>query len=61
MALIRRRKERASGFSLNALGFAGYLLATENSDLGWLEQHGGERLLQEVVSGISDATDDSES
>lgn len=60
MALIRRRKERASGFSLNALGFAGYLLATENSDLGWLEHHGAERLLQEVVSRISDATDDSE-
>lgn len=61
MALIRRKKERASGFSLNALGFAGYLLATQNSDLGWLEHNGGERLLQEVVSRISDATDDSES
>ena len=61
MALIRRRQERSSGFSLNALGFAGYLLATENSDLDWLERNGGERLLQKVVSQISDATDDSES
>ena len=61
MAWIRRKQERASGFSLNALGFAGYLLATENSDLSWLAHNGGECLLQEVVSGISDATDDSKS
>ena len=61
LALIRRKQERASGFSLNALGFADYLLATENSDLSWLAHNGGECLLQEVVSGISDATDDSKS
>lgn len=58
MALIRRKMERASGFSLNALGFAGYLLATQNSDLDWLELNGGERLLQHVVSPIRVATDD---
>lgn len=49
IALIRRSQERASGFSLNALAFAGYLLATQKSDLDWLKRNGGERLLQEVV------------
>ena len=61
MAVIRRKQERASGFSLNALAFAGYLLATQNSDLDWLKRNGGERLLQEVVDSISGATDDRKS
>lgn len=47
---VRRRKEHQAGFSINALGFAGYLLATEGSQLEWLSQHGPWRLLQEVAA-----------
>lgn len=45
---VRRRQEHWAGFSINALGFAGYLLQAENSDLGWLEREGPWRLLQQV-------------
>jgi ATP adenylyltransferase len=37
---VRRWREHGAGFSINALGFAGYLLCTEASDLPWLERHG---------------------
>ena len=50
---IRREKENCAGFSLNALGFAGYLLATDNSDLDWLEQHGPLELLKQVATPAS--------
>ena len=49
MALIRRRCEEACGFSINALGFAGYLLATEQSDQDWIQQNGAEALLRRGV------------
>ena len=49
MALIRRRREGVAGFSINALGFAGYLLATDCSNLDWLLEKGPETLLQRVV------------
>ena len=49
MALILRSQEGVHGFSVNALGFAGYLLSTSVSDLPWLEQAGPEALLREVV------------
>ena len=52
MAMVRRRREGAAGFSINALGFAGYLLATANSDLNWLKTHGPEALLREVILEI---------
>lgn len=42
---VRRRQEHCAGFSLNALAFAGYLLATEHSQLDWLERHGPWALL----------------
>ena len=47
---IRRVREHCAGFSLNALGFAGYLLATEQSDLGWLDQNGAWALLGQVAA-----------
>jgi len=47
---VRRRKEHCAGFSLNALGFAGYLLSTEHSDLTWLAREGPWALLQAVAS-----------
>ena len=59
MALIRRSQDECHGFSVNALGFAGYLLATDRSDLSWLQAHGGDQLLRMVVSdpgGCTDAT-----
>ncbi len=45
MVMVRRRKEHHVGFSVNALGFAGYLLATKHSDLDWLRGRGGDALL----------------
>lgn len=47
---VRREREHCAGFSLNALGFAGYLLATQRSDLAWLSQHGPWRLLEAVAA-----------
>lgn len=46
MAVVPRVLEGSRGFSLNALGFAGYLLATEASDLDWLRSHGPLPLLR---------------
>jgi ATP adenylyltransferase len=46
---ILRTREHAAGFSLNALGFAGYLLLTEQSDLPWLNRHGPWELLRAVA------------
>ncbi len=46
---VRRRQEHCAGFSLNALAFAGYLLATEQSSMPWLQQHGPWLLLQEAA------------
>tara|TARA_Y100000991_G_scaffold154845_1_gene117793 strand:- start:622 stop:1437 length:816 start_codon:yes stop_codon:yes gene_type:complete len=48
MAMVRRRIESHAGFSVNALGFAGYLLATKNSNLDWLRTSGGDALLDLV-------------
>ncbi len=47
---IRRVREHAAGFSVNALGFAGYLLLTEHSKTGWLERHGPWSLLEAVAA-----------
>lgn len=53
---IRRTREHWAGFSINALGFAGYVLITEHSDQAWLEQQGPLALLQAVAAGRSDPT-----
>ena len=50
---VRRRREKEAGFSVNALGFAGFLLQTKNSDLAWLRQHGPWALLEAVASADS--------
>ena len=49
MIVIRRSRDCINGFSVNALGFAGYLLATEHSDIHWLDNNGPEYLLENVV------------
>lgn len=46
---VRRRREHCAGFSVNALGFAGYLLRTRRSDLDWLKEHGPWQLLAAVA------------
>ena len=52
MALILRGRDGVRGFSVNALGFAGYLLSTDASDRSWLKDHGGDALLRDVVKAI---------
>jgi ATP adenylyltransferase len=47
---VRRVKEHCAGFSVNGLGFAGYLLCTELSDRDWLQRHGPWRLLEAVAA-----------
>ena len=46
---IRRHQEHGAGFSINGLGFAGYLLITDRSDLAWLREHGPWKLLAAVA------------
>tara|TARA_Y100001968_G_C19335906_1_gene706835 strand:+ start:123 stop:944 length:822 start_codon:yes stop_codon:yes gene_type:complete len=49
MSIITRRKEGTRGFGINALGFAGYFLATNKSDVDWLVKNNPLGLLEEVV------------
>ncbi len=51
---VRRVKEHCAGFSINGLGFAGFLLCTAHSDLGWLRAHGPWALLKEVAAPQDD-------
>ena len=56
VALVRRLRDGCHGFSVNALGFAGYLLSTQGADQQWLATHGPERLLEEVVDPFRGST-----
>jgi ATP adenylyltransferase len=47
---VRREREHWAGFSVNALGFAGYLLITQTSDEDWLARHGPLELLRAVAA-----------
>jgi ATP adenylyltransferase len=49
---VRRVREHCAGFSINALGFAGYLICTAASDQDWLLRHGPWQLLQEVAAPV---------
>jgi len=49
IALIKRANDKILGFSVNALGFAGYLLVTEKSDTRYLKLNGPEILLENFV------------
>ncbi|MFM7695782.1 MAG: ATP adenylyltransferase [Vulcanococcus sp.] len=49
---VERVQEHWAGFSINALGFAGYLLITQGSDLDWLQRHGPWELLQAVAAPL---------
>ena len=50
MAIILRGKSHTKGFDINALGFAGYFLATKNSETEFLLKNGPDSLLRGVVS-----------
>jgi ATP adenylyltransferase len=47
---VVRRCEHQAGFSINSLGFAGYLLFTQHSDRDWLRRHGPWALLASVAA-----------
>lgn len=49
---VRREQEHCAGYSVNALGFGGYLLATKRSDLHWLRSHGPWELLRRVATPL---------
>ena len=49
IALIKRKTHRSKGFSINALGFAGYFLGTKESDVDALINFGPERILMDVI------------
>ena len=46
IAIIKRSYDHLHGFSINGLGFAGYLLVTEKSDIDYLRKFGPEKLLE---------------
>lgn len=50
MLTVERVQEHWAGFSINALGFAGYLLVTEGSDTAWLQRQGPWELLRSVAA-----------
>ncbi len=49
IAIIKRRNDHIHGFSINALGFAGYLLVTDKSDINYLKKYGPEKLLENFI------------
>ena len=49
IALIKRKTDRSNGFSINALGFAGYFLGTKRSDVDALINFGPEKILKDVI------------
>ena len=49
IAIIKRKYDHIHGFSINGLGFAGYLLVTEKSDITYLKKFGPEKLLESFV------------
>ncbi len=49
IAIIRRKFDHLHGYSINGLGFAGYLLITDKSDINYLNKFGPEKLLENFV------------
>ncbi len=49
MAIIKRSNDHIHGFSINGLGFAGYLLVNKKSDINYLKKFGPEKLLESFV------------
>ena len=49
MVLVKRKTDNLHGISINALGFAGYILVTEKSDITYLKKYGPEKLLENYL------------
>ena len=49
IALIKRGTDKYNGFSINALGFAGYFLGTKKSKIDFLIKYGAEEILKNVI------------
>ncbi len=49
ISLITRKTDKSHGFSINALGFAGYFLGTKKSDVDTLIRFGPEEILKHVI------------
>ena len=49
IAMVKRKHDHIHGFSINGLGFAGYLLVTEKSNINYLRKFGPEKLLENFV------------
>jgi len=47
--IIKRKTDNLYGISVNALGFAGYILVTEKSDKKYLKKFGPEKLLENFL------------
>ena len=47
--LIKRKTDNLFGISINALGYAGYILVTEKSDINYLRKFGPEKLLEKYL------------
>ena len=52
IALIARKTDRSKGFSINALGFAGYFLGTTKSNVDSLIKFGPEEILKDVIEQV---------
>ena len=52
IALITREKDKSNGFSINALGFAGYFLGTKSSNVDCLIKYGPEEILKDVIEQV---------
>ena len=49
MIIIKRKTDNLFGISINALGFAGFILVTEKSDIKYLRELGPEKLLEDFL------------
>jgi len=49
IALIKRKKDNLKGISINALGFAGYILITQKSNVNDLKRNGPEKFLEKFI------------
>ena len=49
IAIIKRSKDHILGFSINALGFAGYILTTNKTNIKYLSDYGPEKLLENFI------------
>ena len=52
ISLITRSTDRSNGFSINALGFAGYFLGTKNSNINTLINFGPDKILRDVIEKV---------